>query len=70
MARPEYHKLEDRNRLFRNTLKDESDGVRDHAILRLIYGLPLRPVELIRLRTHDVATDQGKVLPKRDRVMR
>lgn len=70
MARPEYHPKEDRERLFRNTLMDAKDGVRDHAILRLMYGYPIRPVELIRLKTHDLANDQGCVLPKRDRVMR
>lgn len=70
MARPEYHTEEDRKRLFRNTLIDPKDGIRDHAILRLIYGYPIRPVEVIRLKTSDLATDQGCVLPKRDRVMR
>lgn len=70
MARPEYHPEEDRERLFRNTLKDPKDGVRDHAILRLIYGLPVRPMELIRLKTIDLANDEARVLPRRDRVMR
>lgn len=70
MARPEYHLKEDRDRLFENTLKDPKSGVRDHAMLRLAYGLPVRPVELIRLMTGDLANDQGRVLPKRDRVMR
>ena len=39
-------------------------------MLRLLYALPLRPIELIRLKTHDIANDLGHVLPKRDRVMR
>lgn len=70
MARPEYHPTEDRDRLFQNTLKDPIHGVRDHAILKLLYGYPIRPIELIRLKTLDIATDEGRVLPKRDRIMR
>ena len=61
MSRPQYHDEKDRNRLFRNTLKDPINGVRDHAILRLLYGTPLRSIEQAKLKTHDLVNDQGHV---------
>ncbi len=70
MARPEYHPEVDRNRLFANTLKDPKNGIRDHAILRLIYGSPVRSIELIKLVTRDLVDDQGQIKPKRDRIIR
>jgi len=62
MARPEYHKPEDRERLFRNTISDPKDGIRDHGILRLLYGMPTRSIELIRFMSHDFVNDEGKVI--------
>jgi integrase len=59
MARPEYHDIETRKRLFRNTVIDPDNGIRDHAILRFMYGAPVRPVELIRFKTHDLVNDNG-----------
>lgn len=56
--------------MFENTLKDPKNGVRDHAILRLIYGSPVRPFELKRVVGRDLVNDEGRVLPKRDRVIR
>ena len=68
MARPEYQPEDDRDRLIRNTLIDPEKGIRDHAILRLPYGLPMRPIELIRLKTSDLSDDAGKVFARRDRI--
>ena len=62
MARPEYHEEKDRNRLFRNTLKDPDNGIRDHAILRLLYGTPLRSIEQVRLTTRDLVNDEGLII--------
>lgn len=70
MSRAEYTLEEDRNRLFKNTLADPKDGVRDHCILRLLYGLPLRPVELIRLETLDFVNSDGVVFSNADGVLR
>jgi len=70
MARPEYHSLKDRVRLFKNTLSDPKDGVRDHAILRMLYGAPVRSVELCKFMGHDFVTDEGLVLGNPDCVVR
>ena len=61
MTRPEYHEKKDRDRLFRNTLKDPENGIRDHAILRFMYEAPIRSLEIARLMTHDLVNDQGQV---------
>lgn len=70
MARAEFHPEKDRERLFENTLKDPKNGIRDHAILRLIYGAPVRPIELIRFITRDFVNDRGEVEPNRHCVVR
>lgn len=71
MARPEYHTQDQRDRLFRNTKKDiANNGVRDLAILRLLYGLPVRPIEICRFSTNDFANEQGQVLPNENAVIR
>lgn len=70
MARPEFHNEETRNRLFRNTLLDPNDGVRDHAILRLLYGSTLRPIEFIRIMTHDLVDDTGRIITNGEGVVR
>lgn len=71
MARPEYHTKEQRERLFRNTKKDTANnGIRDLAILKLLYGLPVRPIEMCRFSTKDFANEQGQVLPNENSVIR
>lgn len=70
MQSSEYHTPEQRGRLFKYTLLDLKSGVRDHAMLRLMYGIPIRPIELCRLLTSDLATTEGLVLPDRHRVIR
>ncbi len=62
LARPEYHNEKERDRLFKNALSDPENGVRDHAILRLLYGAPVRPLEAARLMTHDLVSDKGRVI--------
>lgn len=60
MSRAEYIPAEEQKRLFSNVLSS-TNGIRNHAILRLLYGYPLRGLEAIRLKTHDLVTDEGKV---------
>lgn len=60
MARAEFVPPEEQKRLFENVLSG-SNGIRNHAILRLMYGYPLRAIETIRLKTHDLVTDEGQV---------
>jgi hypothetical protein len=61
VARPEYHDQQTLERLFANTLIDPKNGVRDHGILRFMYGAPVHPIELIRLKTHDLVNDKGEL---------
>ncbi len=70
LSRPEYHKPEDVQRLLKNTLKDPDWGIRDHALLALLYGLPVRSIELIRLKTKDMCNDEGVITPDRKRELR
>lgn len=70
LSRAEYTPKKDRNRLFKNTLADPSNGVRDHAILRLLYGMPVRPIELIRFSTCDFVDQQGVVNPNEKLVIK
>ncbi len=64
MSRAIYVPPEEQKRLFANTLADPVNGVRNHAILRLMYGYPIRAGELSVLKTHDLATDQGIIRPR------
>ncbi len=66
MSRAIYVPIEEQKRLFENTLADPKNGVRNHAILRLMYGYPIRSIELTRLKTSDLATDQGRVRTRSD----
>jgi integrase len=63
MARPEYIEKRKRDLMFKGTLADSVNGVRDHAILRLLFGSFIRPVEMIRLKAGFFANEKGIVLP-------
>ncbi|VAW58815.1 hypothetical protein MNBD_GAMMA08-1112, partial [hydrothermal vent metagenome] len=47
----------------KNTISDPANGIRDHAILRLLFGLPVRSIEMIRLMTSDVCNQAGTINP-------
>ncbi len=51
-----------RDRLFKNTLNTEDSGIRDHSILRLIFGSPMRLIELARIDTREFCDREGKLL--------
>jgi integrase len=63
MARPEYIEKRKRDLMFKNTLADPVNGIRDHALVRLLFGSFIRPVEMIRLKTSFFANEKGIVLP-------
>jgi len=69
MARPEYIDISSRNRLFENTLADPNNGIRDHALLRLMFGTFLRPIEIIRLKTAFFVDSNGRVFSNPDYVL-
>lgn len=50
----------EQKRLFENVLIQQN-GIRNHAILRLMYGYPLRAIEAIKLKTFDLVSDEGVV---------
>lgn len=52
----------ERDRLLKNTLNTGDDRVRNHAILRLLFGSPMRLIELARLNTNEVCDREGKLL--------
>jgi len=66
LSRVIYVPIEEQKRLFENTLADPKNGVRNHAILRLMYGYPIHSIELTRLNTHDFSTDQGRIRARSD----
>jgi integrase len=61
MGRGLYHDQKVRNLLFANTLLYPKNGIRDHAILRVLYGTTLRPIEMINIKTHDLVNDEGSI---------
>jgi site-specific recombinase XerC len=69
MARPEYIDKKKRDRLFSNTLASPNNGVRDHALLRLLFGSFIKPIELIRINTNFFVNGKGIVLPNENLLM-
>jgi site-specific recombinase XerD len=69
MPRPEYIEEKKRKRLFENTLADPQNGIRDHALLRMMFGSFIRSIELIRLKTGLLVTEAGVVQPNEDLVI-
>lgn len=66
MARPEYIEKSKRKQLFRNTLADPENGIRDHALLRFLFGSFIKSIELIRLKTGFIVNEKGLVEPNED----
>lgn len=51
-----------RDRLFTNTIKTGDNRERNHAILRVIFGSPMRLLELARVETYEWCDREGKLL--------
>jgi len=65
-----YIKPKVRKQLFQNTRIDHEHGIRDHCLLRLIFGSTARPIELCRMKTSDFVNDKGELIVGENTVMR
>jgi integrase/recombinase XerC len=58
---PNFLYPEEINSLFGSPDKKTPQGVRDHAILEVIYGTGLRVTEIIRMNINDIDFDEGEI---------
>ena len=61
MSRAIYVKPEHRIRLFRNALVNETTPKRNRCLVLLLYGLPLRPVEISKIPTRHFVDENRNV---------